>query len=65
MEAKEKGMYLPMWEHACMEMHNNTHHVISAVDNSAKLYCTLRLLMRKIYKSLVIHLGHYIQTALT
>jgi hypothetical protein len=38
MKAEEKGMYPPMWEHACMDIHNNTHHVLSAVDISAKLF---------------------------
>jgi hypothetical protein len=50
MKAEEKGMYPPMWEHACMDIHNNTHHVLSAVDNSAKLSCKLSFLMHKIYK---------------
>jgi hypothetical protein len=48
MEAKEKGMYLPTWEHACMDIHNNTHHVLSTVDSSAKLSWKLSFLVHKI-----------------
>jgi hypothetical protein len=50
MKAKEKWMYPPMWEHACMDIHNNTHHVLSVVDSSPKLSCKLSFLVHKIYK---------------